>query len=58
MLATALILIAVISIICLAGALVVHITDDYGPACGSLAALMFVGMCAAIGMFLLRGVLL
>lgn len=58
MLTTILIIAAIICIICFAGALVIHITDDYGTACGSLAALMFVGMCAAIGMFLLKGVLL
>ena len=58
MLTTILITAAIVCIICLAGALVVHITDDYGTHCGMAAALGFVTLCILIGMFLLKGAIL
>ena len=58
MLTTILITAAIVCIICLAGALVVHITDDYGPACGSGAAAAFILLCVMIGLFLVKVVLI
>lgn len=58
MLTTALIIIALICIVCFAGAIVLHITDDYGPACGSGAACAFILICVMVGLVLVKGVLI
>lgn len=58
MITTALIIFALICIFYFAGALVLHITDDYGPTCGSGAACAFILICVMVGLVLVKGVLI
>jgi len=58
MISTVFIVIAIVVLICFTGALVVHITDNYGTACGSAAAIGFVTMCVLVGLFMLKGALI
>ena len=58
MITTILIIIGIVCLICFTGAMVVHITEDYGPACGSAAAMGFVVLCVLVGLFMLKGVLI